>query len=99
MAFQDQLDRLRSDVQNYVDAQRAKVQSLQDQIAALQGQIDTSAANQMQADTDALSSQLDQLEAALADQPSDGGGSTGTDTGGTTDTGGGTDTPPSARRR
>lgn len=107
MAFQDELDRLKNDVTTYVENMRAKVQSLQDQITQLQGQVSTATTTQMNADAQSLSDQLDQLETALSqdNQPTDTGGGTpaggitDTGTGSSTDTGTGGDTPPSARRR
>ena len=79
MALQDQLDRLKSDVTSYAQNMRDKVASLQSQISQLEGQVSTAATDQMTSDAQALSDQLDQLEAALAqdnqptDQPTDGG--------------------------
>lgn len=103
VAFQDELDRLKSDVTNYAQNMRAKVQSLTDQITALQGQVSTAATDQMTADTQSLSDQLDALEQALAQDSSNppatppSGGTT--PDGGSTGSGSDPNSPaPSARR-
>jgi outer membrane murein-binding lipoprotein Lpp len=104
MAFQDELDRLRSDVTNYAQSMRDKVSSLQSQITQLQGQVSTATTDQMTADAQALSDQLDQLEQALAQDSQPAGGSGGTTpsdpgTGTSTDTPAGTDPNAPAGRR
>lgn len=95
---QTQIDRLNTDVGNYVTAMRGQVQSLKDQLAAVQGQVSTAAADQMSADAQGLSDTLDKLEAAFAQDNPPAAPTTPTDPG----TGGApTDpnAPPAARRR
>jgi len=63
---QTQIDRLNTDVGNYVTAMRGQVQSLKDQLATVSGQVSTAAADQMGRDAQGLSDTLDKLEAAFA---------------------------------
>ena len=62
----EQIQRLKDDVSGYVSAMRTKVQSLQDQLAATQGQVSQAAADQMTADAQDLSDTLDTLEQAFS---------------------------------
>ena len=62
----EQIQRLKDDVGGYVSAMRTKVQSLQDQLAAAQGQVSQAAADQMTADAQDLSDTLDTLEQAFS---------------------------------
>lgn len=62
----EQIQRLKDDVSGYVSAMRTKVQSLQDQITALSGQVTQAAADQMTQDAQDLSDTLDTLETAFA---------------------------------
>lgn len=62
----EQIQRLKDDVGGYVSAMRTKVQSLQDQITALGGQVSTATADQMGRDAQELSDTLDTLEQAFA---------------------------------
>lgn len=62
----EQIQRLKDDVGGYVSAMRTKVQSLQDQITTLGGQVSTATADQMGRDAQELSDTLDTLEQAFA---------------------------------
>jgi hypothetical protein len=91
---QTQIDRLNTDVGNYVTAMRGQVQSLKDQLAAVQGQVSTAAADQMSADAQGLSDTLDKLEAAFAQDNPPAAPATPADPGTGTDP-----NAPAARRR